>query len=90
MEPKKDRQLAWHIDQMKALASSLRILGEDSALTYLERAPLMTASCYVEMAIIHVQDSQKWSMEERPDTDAREVDLTLVPGSPEDRRTRTA
>ena len=89
MEQKSDQTLTWYIDQMKALASSLRMMGEDSKLTFLERSPLMTASCYVEMAIIHVQDSQKWSMEKRPDTDAREVDLTLVPGSPEDKRTRT-
>ena len=62
MEQKSDQTLTRYIDQMKALASSLQILGEDSALTYLERAPLMTASCYMEMAIIHVHDSQKWSM----------------------------
>ena len=72
---------------MTALSRSLQILGEDSRLTYLERAPLMTASCYVEMAIIHVQDSQKWSMEERPDTDSSEVEPASVPGSPEDSRT---
>ena len=75
MEPNNDRQLTWHIDQMTALSRSLQILGEDSRLTYLERAPLMTAGCYVEMAIIHVRDSQRWSMEEKPRTDFSEVEL---------------